>query len=267
MSELKVRASSWPSVFDCAHRFEGEQILGMRKPSGLRAQLGTSVHAGTAAFDQAVLDGARITPDEAAEHVMDSLHHPKGEVDYKQDENLTLKDAERIALTLHTMYCTTVAPQFVYESVEMTLEPYRIDCGNDLVIVLTGSMDRARVATTERGVVIPDIKTGLRIVEQGAVNLKGKAAQCGTYQLMFENTTSRPTAGSQIIALPTSTKPVAMVSPIFDAKRVMVGTDESPGLIEYAAAMFKTGLFPPNPSSTLCSQKYCARWNSCSFHA
>lgn len=266
MTEIRARASSWANLFDCAYRWQGENLLGFRKASGLRAQLGTATHAGTAAFDQAVLDNNPMSPDDAAEFFMDSLHHPEGDVDYKQDENLTVKDAERIGLTLLTLYCTTIAPQFEYEAVEMTLDPLRIDVGDDMVIVLTGSMDRARVARTDAGAIIPDIKTGLRIIENGQVNIKGKAAQCGTYQLMYEGTTGRPTAGGQIIALPTSSKPVPMVSRVFDAKRVMLGTDEMPGLIQYAAAMFKSGLFPPNPQSQLCSKKYCARWNSCMYH-
>lgn len=266
MTEITARASSWPGLFDCAHRWEGEQILGMRKPAGLRTILGSAVHAGTAKFDQAVLDQAPITPYDAADAFMDTLHHPEGEVDYKQDEKLTLADAERIGLTLHSLYCTTIAPQFHYESVEMKLNPLRIDCGNGIVITLTGSMDRARVATTDAGVIIPDIKTGSRIVQEGQVNLKGKAAQCGAYQLMYEGTTGNPTAGAQIIALPTTSKPTPMVSKVFDAKGAMLGTDEKPGLIQYAAAMFQTGLFPPNPQSQLCSKKYCARWNSCQYH-
>ena len=91
------------------------------------------------------------------------------------------------------------------------------------------------------------------------------APQTGTYQLMYEATKKVTTVGSQIIALSTSSRPAAAVSPIFDARRVMVGEAGKPGLIEHAAAMFRGGLFPPNPSSVLCSQKYGARWSSCLF--
>jgi hypothetical protein len=57
-----------------------------------------------------------------------------------------------------------------------------------------------------------------------------------------------------------------MASPVFDAKAVMLGTETQPGLIQFAADMFRSGLFPPNPSSMLCSSKYCARWDTCIFH-
>lgn len=265
MNNLTVRASSWGSLFDCAYKWEGEHLLGIKKAAGLRALLGTSIHAGTAAFDSARLAHADIKPDDAAGVFVDTLHHPEFEVDYSQDD-LTKKDAERIGLTLTTKYCTEIAPQFKYLAVEMKLEPLVIDCGNDTTITLTGTMDRARAAEAEGGDIIPDVKTGTRVVSNGVAATKGRLAQTGTYELMYAHTTHRPTAGGQIIGLGTSAKTPIAVSPVFDAKRVMVGTPEQPGLIEFAARMFRAGLFPPNPQSPLCSPKYCARWSTCIFH-
>lgn len=262
---MTVRASSWGSLFDCAMKWEGEHLLGIRKNAGLRAWLGSSVHAGTAAFDSAHLAKNDIKPDDAAGVFVDTLHHPEYDVDYSQDD-LTLKDAERIGLTLTTKYCTEIAPQFNYVAVEMKLEPMVIDCGGDTTVTLTGTMDRARAAVTEAGDVIPDLKTGSRVVSNGVASMKGRLAQTGTYELMYGHTTHRPTAGGQIIALGTSAKTPVAVSPVFDARKVMIGTADQPGLIEYAARMFRAGLFPPNPNSPLCSPKYCARWNSCLFH-
>lgn len=265
MNNLTVRASSWGSLFDCAYKWEGEYILGIRKPAGLRALLGSSTHAGTAAFDSAHLRGDDISPDDAAGVFVDTLHHPEYDVDYTQDD-LTTKDAERIGLTLTTKYCTEIAPQFKYVAVEMKLEPLVIECGNDTTVTLTGTMDRARAAETESGDVIPDLKTGTRVVSNGIAATKGRLAQTGTYELMYANSTHRATAGGQIIGLGTTSKTPIAVSPVFDAKRVMVGTPEQPGLIEFAARMFRAGLFPPNPQSPLCSPKYCARWSTCIFH-
>lgn len=263
---LTVRASAWGGLFDCAYRFEGTHILGMSKPSGLRAQLGTAVHASTAAFDAGRLPGGSpVSVDDAAGVFVATLHRPDRDVDYRQDD-LTVRDAERIGLRLHSLYCFELSPKFTFESVEAKLEPLDIDCGNGVVVRLTGSMDRARVATTEHGVVIPDIKTGSRVIEDGEASTKGRAPQLGTYQLMYEADRGVPTAGGQILALQTSSKPQVAASRVFDAKRVMVGTDKAPGLIEHAASMFRTGLFPPNPQSTLCSPKYCARWETCPYH-
>lgn len=266
MSILSVRASSWGSLFDCAMRWEGEHLLGMKKPAGLRAQLGTAIHASTAIFDASRLPGgARVSVDEAAGIFVDTLHKPEREVDYTKDD-LTVKDAERIGLTLHTLYCLDVSPRFTFKSVEQTLNPLDIDCGNGKIVRLTGTMDRARVAEAEGGVVIPDVKTGSRVISQDEVVLKGRSAQVGTYQLMYEATEGVPTVGGQIIALKTGGKPQAATSPVFDAKRVMLGSEQQPGLIEHAALMFRAGLFPPNPQSMLCSPKYCSRWDTCHFH-
>lgn len=255
-------------------------MLGMRKPSSLRASLGTAIHAGTAAFDQAVLDKSPITADEAAGAFIDTLHNPNGDVDYKIDRSITMREAEVIGLTLCTRYCNDIAPKFQFKAVEMKMAPLEVDCGNGIVIRLVGSMDRARVAKVPQiqlisedntlygpteGTVIPDIKTGGRIIENGQVALKGKSAQLGAYQLMYENTADEITIGSQIIALPTTGKLIPQVSHVWDAKRVMLGTEKSPGLIELAAKMFKDDFFPPNPQSPLCSKKFCPRWETCGY--
>lgn len=280
MTVTTVRASSWGALFDCAYKWEAEHLLGMRRPSSLRASLGTAIHAGTAAFDQARLDGSPIRADDAAEVFVDALQNPDGEVDYKSDKTINLSEAETIGLALTVKYCIEVAPLFRFKSVEMKLDPMEIDCGNGVTIRLTGTMDRARVAYTkmpitgtsdellipEGAIIIPDVKTGSRIIENGVVSLKGKGAQLGCYQMMYENTTGEATHGGQIIGLQTTRKAETGVSRILDGKRVMLGTDRATGLIEMAAIMLKTGFFPPNPQSQLCSNKFCARWETCIYH-
>jgi hypothetical protein len=265
VSRTNVRASSWGSLFDCAYKWEWEVLLGHHKPSGLRAALGTALHASTAVYDQAVIDEVPVRASEAAATLVDKLFHPEYDVDLSQDE-LTLADAEKIGLTLHTRYCHEVSPRMNFAEVETDLEPLEIDCGNGTIVVLTGKMDRARVARTGTGFVIPDIKSGKSVIEKGAAKIKGRSAQIGTYQLLYENTRDVITEGGQVIALSTTTKPAIAVSQVFDAKRVMVGAPGERGLIEWGAEMFRSGFFPPNPQSNLCNPKYCARWNNCSFH-
>lgn len=267
-SLFTVRASSWGSLFDCAHKWEGEMLLGMRKPAGLRAHLGTSIHASTARFDSGRLPGGdRVSADDSADLFVQTLHNPDRDVDYSKDD-LTVREAEKIGLKLHTRYCLDVSPHFNWLSVEAPLQPLDINCGSGIVIRLTGTMDRARVAATAAGAVIPDLKTGARVIANGAVVTKGRAPQLGTYQLMYEadRENGGATVGAQVIALQTTPAGNVGASPVFDARRVMVGTDDQPGLIEHAAVMFRTGLFPPNPQSTLCSPRYCGRWDSCPFH-
>ena len=262
---IPIRASSFGNFFDCGYRFEWEQIMKKTRPSSLRAHLGTSIHAGTAAFDQAALEGQPITPTEAAAVTMDTFLSPKGEVDLR-DDKLTIKEAEAIGLTLTARYCTQIAPSLQFESVEMPLEPWNIDCGDGLIIQLTGTMDRARVLQNEHTVRIADIKTGGRLISDGIVSVKGRAPQLGTYELLYQQTTGRETSGSQIIALQTTKRAEVGVSRVFDAKAMMVGDDEREGLLQVAAKALKAGLFMPNPQSSLCSERYCARWGVCKYH-
>ncbi len=237
-----------------------------QRASSLRAHLGTSIHASTAAFDQAKLSGAPISANEAADVFVETFYNAEQDVDYK-DPKLTLPQAEIIGLTLHARYCAEIAPLMNFESVEMPLAPLDIDCGDNLVIRLTGTMDRARVVRTgARGKVIADLKTGGRLITEGVVNIKARAAQLGTYQILSEHTDGEQTAGAQIMALQTTTTTQVGVSRVFDAKKMMFGTEQAPGLIEMAAKIFKIGLFTPNPQSVLCDKKYCGRWDSCQYH-
>jgi hypothetical protein len=262
---FRVRASSWPEIFDCAHRFEGKHILGLTKPSGLRAQLGTAIHAGTAAYDAARMEGNSISPDDAAGFLVDTLRKPGQEVDYSQDD-ITLDDAERIGLILHTRYCTEISPKFEFIAVERTIDPFDIDCGNGIVVRLTGTMDRSRIRKSTNGKGIIDLKSGGAAVEKGHAKTKGHAPQIGVYEILEAASTGEPcTEPAEIIGLKTRGKPEVATGEIRGATAMMVGTEDSPGLIEYAAEMFRSGLFPPNPASLLCSKRYCPRFEKCRF--
>ena len=264
---IKIRASAWPSLFDCAMRFEHMTLLGERLPVGIRAVLGTALHASTAVFDRAVIAHEPVRIDDAATVFIAKLLTPDYETDYRGDD-ITVEKAEAIGLELHRLYCKEISPRMHYVDVETTLTPFDIDCGGGVIVTLTGSLDRARVAQGPQQAkpVIPDLKSGRAVIAKGAAKMKGRAAQLGTYQLLYEHTRKVETGGAQVIALSATSKPAVAVSPVFDARKVMTGTATERGLIEYAGEMFRTGLFPPNPSSNMCHKKYCAHWDKCSFH-
>jgi hypothetical protein len=267
MSELAVRASSWGEIFDCGYRWEGKNLLGMRLPAGLRTVLGSAIHAATAAFDQSVIDGSGVTVDDAAGVLVDKLRDPGEECDFSRDD-LTPKEAESIGITLLSRYCREWSPRFEFRYVEMATTPLTIDCGGGVVIRLTGTMDRARVYADSGSVGIKDLKSGARAVEKGGAKTRGHAAQIGTYELLYEHTTGeRPTAPAGIIGLKTSGKPEIATGEITGARELMVGTDDHKGLIEFAAIMFRTGLFTPNPSSILCGERYCPRYGVCRYRS
>lgn len=263
---LTVRASSWAGLFDCAMRWEGIHLKGMRNVVGLRAALGTAIHAGTAAFDQARLDQSGLTADEAAGVMVDKLRDPSNEFDPARDD-LTMRDAERVGLALLTKYCLEVSPRYNFIAVEMETKPLDIDCGGGVIVRLTGTMDRARVRKAAHGVGIADLKSGSAAVQKGEAVTKGHGPQVGTYELLYEHSTGEPiTDAAEIIGLKTKGTPEIGTALINNAKRVMVGTDDQPGLIEFAADMFRSGRFYPNPKSLLCSATYCPRHASCPFH-
>jgi hypothetical protein len=263
---LTVRASSWAGLFDCAYRWEGIHLLKLRNVVGLRAALGTAIHAGTAAFDTSRLSGSGVTADDAAGVMVDKLRDPENEYDLARDD-LTVKDAERIGIALTAKYCIEVSPRFNFVAVEMETKPLDIDCGDGTIVRLTGTMDRARIRKGARGVGIADLKSGSAAVQKGAAVTKGHGAQIGTYELLYEHTTGESiTDDAEIIGLKTKGTPEIATGTIKNAKRVMVGTEDHPGLIEFAAEMFRSGRFYPNPKSLLCSDKYCPRHATCPFH-
>lgn len=267
----KVRASSWGELFDCGARWEAKHLMGMRMPSGAAALLGTAIHAGTAQFDTARMLGTPMSPDDAAGVIIETLRHPEFDVDWNTEERLTPRKAEGIALALHTLYCLEWSPRFEFLAVEMPTDPYQIDCGGGVIIEITGTMDRSRLVKHHiggGGVGISDLKSGAAAVEKGVAKTKGHKAQLGCYELLHERTLQIPiTEDAEIIGLKTSGAPEIATGMVSGAKNMMIGTETSPGMIDYAAEMFRTGRFLPNPSSMLCSPKFCPRWSSCTFHS
>ena len=94
---VSVRASSFGSLFDCAYKWEGQHILGMKMPSSPRAHLGTAIHSGTAIYDLAMLEKIEgFTAKDAAESMLHELRNPEYEVNWAAETDLTLKKAEII---------------------------------------------------------------------------------------------------------------------------------------------------------------------------
>lgn len=260
-----IRASSLSTLFDCAHRWEGEHLLGLRKARGGAAQLGTAVHAGTAMYDAGRLPGGEeLTVDEAASAVVDSIHRPEEDVDWSDGSP---QRAEKIALALHTKYCHDVAPHQTYLAVEAKCE--RLDLP-ELGIALGGTTDRIRITAGGRNG-ISDLKTGKRAVgADGKPETKKHAIQLGVYELLAETASGISiTAPAQVIGLNTGDTPATQrvgLGEVRDARGALIGTEEEPGFLQQASRIVQSGHFPANPNSFLCSPKFCARWSTCRFH-
>ena len=262
-----VRASSWGSLFSCAYQWEGVHLQGIKSASSPRALLGTAIHASTAAFDAGRVNGNPVSAFDAADLFVHTLQQPEFEVDWRGSD-ITPKQAEITGLALHSKYCNDISPRYDFVAVELTTKPLEIDCGGGIIVRLTGTLDRARIKRDAEGIGIADVKTGgAAVTADGVAKTKGHKPQIGTYELLYEHTTGQPcTAPADIIGLRTKGKPVAATGEIIGARELMVGTADHPGLIQFAADMFRTGLFPPNPQSFTCSARYCPRWSTCPYH-
>ena len=260
---VSIRASSLGELFDCPARWASKHIHGMNMPSSGAAQLGTAVHAGTAAFDASRLPGGTaISADDAAAVLVDTIYKPECEVDWADDKP---QDAERIALALHAKYCSEIAPTQNYAAVEIACERLEIA---DLGIALTGTTDRVR--NTADGYAISDIKTGKTAVSaDGTVKTAGHAFQLGVYELLAEFSSGLPITGpAQIIGLNTGKTPAAQRSglgQVVGARDTLLGDGETPGVLEEASRLIHSGSFYGNPRSMLCSEKYCPNFRVCKF--
>jgi hypothetical protein len=264
---VSIRSSSWGGLFDCAHKWEGQNLLGMRMPSSPRAHLGTSIHHSTAVFDQAKMDKADLRVEDAADTFIDALLHPDYEVLW--DEDLTRAKAEVIGLKLHTRYCLEISPLYQYKAIELRPDPLLIDVPEyKVTIELTGQMDRSRIRTAEGGISISDLKTGAaRVNADGVVKIGSDWIQLGIYEMLAEFSLGENITGNaEIIGLQTTNAANIGIGEIVNARRGLIGVPEQPGLIQMAAQIVSSGLFPPNPQSYLCSEKYCARYPTCNYH-
>ncbi len=247
-----IRASSLSDWLDCPLRAFEKHINGRRTPNSGAAWIGTSLHAGTAAFDAAVLEGSPITVDDAAGVLVDTLHHPEEDMDWG---DTSPKAAEPVALTLLGRYCGEIAPRRNYVAVEMTCAPLNIAV-DGVTLTLTGTTDRVR--RTDEGEAITDLKSGKAAVgTEGRAKTAGHAAQLGAYTLLAETALGQPLTGpAEIIGLNTGTPRVG-TGLIADPKAALLGRDGRPGALDVIAGMLKTGLIHGNPRSMTCGAKFC----------
>lgn len=262
-----VRASSWARLFDCPLSWYYTNIQGLRMPQSGAAVLGTAIHAGTAAYDAAVIASAPIEIDAAVDATRAKLRNPDDEVAW--DDDLTTAEADDLGIRLTAKYCATFAPSRKYAAVELQCEA--LDIATEYgVIRVTGTTDRVRIMPDGRKG-ISDLKSGKRATEKSPDGSRravtaGHHMQLGIYTLMAEQSSGEMLeAPAEIIGLSTTKDAPIASGEAGDVRTPLIGTDDAPGLIEIAAKMLKTGVMPPNPKSFMCSKKYCAGWNACPY--
>lgn len=265
MNVVTVRASALSDFLDCPARAEAKHLLGLKTPSSGAAALGTAIHRSTAVFDSSTLAGKGITVDESAGAAVDAITKPDFDVEWDDDEEGP-KEAANIAVALHKLYCTRIAPTQDYAAVEVACERLEI---SDIGLALTGTTDRVRKVGEGYG--ISDLKSGKTAVKSdGTVATKGHAYQLGVYELLAERASGIAiTAPAQVVGLQVAKtergQRVATSHPVEGARDVLVGEDDSPGVLEVVARMIHSGTFPGNPRSMLCGSKYCPIYSRCKF--
>lgn len=260
---VRIRSSSWFELLDCPLRWKKKHLDGMRLPTTPPAMIGRAVHGSTAAYDQSTIDGAGLTVDETAGVAIDLLKNPDDEVDWMGVRQIK---AEETAIRVHVAYCTEIAPQFEYRVVEHPLRPLRVEMENGIVFELTGTLDRIyQDQYLNKGVA--DEKTGQQAVNAAGEVIVGKhIPQLGSYTLLAEQEFGPMNLDSLIIGLSTGSTPRVGHRAIKNAKEALIGSDQDPGLLHHVAQYFKSGLFPPNPGSFMCSAQYCPYYQNCKFH-
>lgn len=257
---IKIRASSLAGLFDCPARWAAVHIDGIKSPSSGAAQLGTAVHASAAIFDQARIDGAPVTADDAAVALVDAIWRPAEDVEWG---DMAPREAEKIGLRLHARYCALSASRRPHFAVELSCGQLEIA---DLGISLTGTTDRVYI-DDDGHLGIEDLKTGKRAVSRdGSVSVAAHAAQLGVYELLASVELGRDLlAPARITGMSTTTGEIGTSGDIIDCRTMLIGDEYEPGLLQHAAAIIKNGLFYGNPRSQLCSDRYCPAFATCKY--
>lgn len=267
---LSIRASSFPKLLDCPARWHAIHVEGKEGPTSGPAHLGTSLHSGAAKFDQSVLEKEPISPDDAVDHVLEMIKHPAHEVNWG---DLSQLKAREVAHPLILDYCERIAPTLTFEKVEVKCTPLVIDMGDNVSFELTGTADRVRVEYDQsRGLVetregaklrgISDLKSGRQIIRNGQIAIEKHIGQLAAYEIMEimveRELQQEMVLPAQVIALPTSgSERRVQVDEVERPSRVLLGEGSHAGVLRVAAGMARSGVFHGNPSSQLCSKKYC----------
>jgi hypothetical protein len=272
---IDIRASSFPTFLDCPDRWVALQVEGMKLPTYGPSHLGTSLHHAAGQFDLSYLQGDPITPDDAVDLAVDMIKSTDANVVWAKD--LRQKDAIDLAVPLTLSYCNDIAMNETFEEVELKCEPLTISMENGVSIRLTGQVDRVRSRTVnsiapdgppviQRG--ISDLKSGRGVISNGEIAVEKHIAQLGTYELIEilaeKKTGDHMVLPAQVIAMPTSGTDRRVIAGEVDRpSKVLLGDGKRKGLLETVAVMAKNEVWPGNPRSMLCGEKYCPRYHKC----
>lgn len=252
MEKVTVRASSVAELVDCPLRWATKYLDGRTMPQTPPAVIGTAVHASSASFDR-----GEGNAHQTAEIAADLVLHPEGETRWL---DISKYKAVENAINAHLSYCRDVAPRFEFTHIEEKLDPLSVSIDDKVIIEFTGTLDRTRKYMDDVSIVC-DVKSGQRVLSQ---NMSKHKAQLGVYIMLASKKLGKIyIKTADILQIQTNGKAGVHVSS--DPYKVLVGEPGHNGIIHYMANMFYNGDYIGNPSSMMCSEKYCPRYNDCFF--
>lgn len=260
---ISIRASSLADLFDCPARWEAKNLLGKRLPARTNTRIGTAIHEAVTVYDFGYINEVAVEIDQCKEIVHQQIFKPNEEVDWSDMDQNT---AEKIGMSLVDKYIQHIAPQQQFIGVEVLTKPLVLA---DLGLEITGTIDRI-YQDADSNLGIGDIKTGKTAVSaSGEVSTQNHAAQMGIYTVLAMHELQYPMkAPAQIYGLNTATTEKSQrvgIGFIENAIEVVLGNEETPGLLHHASKLIKNGIFYGNSKSMLCSEKYCPNFKNCKF--
>lgn len=272
-----LRPSSLPTFPDCQRRFAARHLrdvvqaggyqLHAERPRHIGAAVGTAVHAGVGYTLQAKIDTGEIgNATEAEQRAEMALVQEVQEGASWDDTSPSLPVAKVQAARMVRSYRRFLAPVVVPAMVETRLAA---DVGDGWQI--SGQADALTGNPDER---VRDLKTGTK--------RRANAAQYGGYVLVLEaHGHAVPAITEDYLARVRRDKEQPPPLSIeIDRRRALLAAWEIIQAVKMAVTTFEgrladphgldpLGAFLPNPSSSLCGERWCPAWNTkfCTAHA
>ena len=253
----------------CAFRWEMFAKHGPCPP-GVAAHVGTGVHKAAernygqkieSHEDMAASDIQEIAIDGYRARLKDEGVLMVGEE--KESKVETLQKGEDRVRAFSTCYAVDLAPKVQPALVEEAFAvPIKDSEGNDIVN-LAGRID----LVDDQDVLLDMKTTGSKKNQQEVDN----SDQLISYSFVYEKLFGEPPAGVGLDCLVCTAK--TMKTYAQDRMLAAWVSGERDGIVRrynsylqrvlYVLEMMRTGMFPPNPQSPLCSEKFCGWWSVC----
>ena len=233
----------------CPRQYEFRYIQGIKRPPSGSLVVGKSWHK---AVELNYLQKIKSETDLPLEDVQDCFSDTfeqafAEEVNLDAGENPgQLKDQGILITTEHHK---TIAPKVHPFLVE---QDFNLDLGSNFPYTLKGFWD-----VIERDGVIVDNKSYGRTPTQSDLD---KDIQFTAYATAYRAINQKTELGLRMDCIIKNKVPKAVQ---FHTKRTNVDCRWFLVLVEKVAQAIQSGIFPPNPTSYLCSERFCGYWNEC----